>query len=67
MKPLRSHTEEKTPKIQPFLRFHYMYLLKFLILMSFRGASPPTGRCPGPAGDLGGPQTPRLSKAPPLP
>ena len=67
MKPLRSHTEQKTPKIQPFLRFHY--LLKFLILMSFRGAAPPgppTGRCPGPAGDLGDPQTPRLSKAPPL-
>ena len=39
MKPLRSHTEQKKPKIQPFLRFHY--LLKFLILMSFRGASPP--------------------------
>ena len=64
MKPLRSHTEQKSPNIQPFLRLHY--LLKFLILMSFRGASPPrapTGRCPGPAG---GPQTPRLSKAPPL-
>lgn len=23
---------------------------------------PPPGRCPGPAGDLGGPQTPRLTK-----
>ena len=34
MKPLQSHTEQKTPKIQPFLHFHY--LLKFLILMSFR-------------------------------
>ena len=39
MKPLLSHIEQKTPKIQPFLRFHY--LLKFLILMSFRWASPP--------------------------
>ena len=68
MKPLRSHTEQKTPKIQPFLRFHY--LLKFLILMSFRGAkppgAPPPGAALGPPGTLAVPKTPRLTKAPPL-
>ena len=53
MKPLRSHTEQKTPKIQPFLRFHY--LLKFIILMS----------CPGPAGDIGGPQNPSPNQGAP--
>ena len=51
MKPLRSHTEQKTPKIQPFLRFHY--LLKFLILMSFRGATP--WRSPDPSPVQGAP------------
>ena len=34
MKPLQSHTEHKTPKIQPF------YLLKFLILMAPQRALP---------------------------
>ena len=60
MKPLRSHTEQKTPKIQPFLRFHY--LLKFLIRMSLRGASPPRAPPPGPALDPPGP----LAVPPPL-
>ena len=31
----------------------------------FAPPGPPTGLCPGPAGDRQGPQNPRLSKAPP--
>ena len=47
----------------------YYFIYFFGIPISFKGGprlpGPPTGRCPGPAGDLGGHQTPRLSKAPP--
>ena len=35
----------------------------FLIPRSFRGPPPHTWRCPGPAGDIGGLQTPRQHRA----
>ena len=56
---VRSHTEQMTLKVRPFLRLYN--LLKFIIPRSCRGISPPgspTSRYPGPAGDLSGPQTP---------
>ena len=56
---VRSHTEQMTLKIRPFLRLQN--LLKFLIPRSFRRISrpwSPISRYPGPAGELRGPQTP---------